>query len=391
MATFLLIVIYITYIGLGVPDSMIGTAWPAIYPELGLPVSAVSCVTLIISGGTVVSSFLSDRIINRFGTGRITAVSTAMTAAALLGFSLSGSLLWLCLSAVPLGLGAGAIDTALNNSVALRYTATHMNFLHCFYGVGVSLSPYLMSLALSNNADWRGGYRTVFWVQLAIAVVSILTLPLWNKVKAGDEKEEEPAKTVPFRQLARMPAVRAQYGVFIGSCAIESVCLVWGGTFLVSANGLPVDYAARMVTFYYVGMALGRFLSGILTKRFSCWTLIHTGQAITLAAVLLLLLPLAWQAAVAGLFLVGLGNGALYPNMTYLTPRNFGRDISQSVIGTQMAFAYLSIMLAPPLFGALAQWAGVGLFPAFLLAMFAVMIAATALLRKRLARRDPQN
>ena len=383
--TLLLVIIYIAYIGLGVPDSLLGSAWPAIYPQFGLPVSAVSMVSLIISAGTVVSSFCSARVINRFGTGRVTAISTSMTAVALLGFACSSNLWWLCLSAVPLGLGAGSVDAALNNYVALRYKAAHMNFLHCFYGVGVSLSPYLMSLALSDSSNWRRGYRVVFFIQLAIAVIIILALPLWGKVKGPDHEDMPAPRSIRFIDLIRIPGVGAQYGVFIGSCAIESVCLVWGSTYLAGARGMTADLAAGVITFYFVGLALGRFLSGILSGKLSSWQLIGIGQGITLAAIILLLLPLPPVFAGVGLFLTGLGNGPVYPNMTHLTPILFGKDISQSVIGTQMAFAYLSIMLAPPVFGLLAQWAGLGWFAPFLLLMFAVMIAATLWLRHRLA------
>ena len=232
MATLLLIVIYIAFIGLGIPDSLFGTAWPAIYTEMDLPVSWASFVTVIVSGGTIVSSLLSARVINRFGTAAVTAVSTAMTALALFGFSVSGSMLWLCLFAVPLGLGAGSVDTALNNYVALHYKAVHMNFLHCFYGIGVSLSPYLMSLALSGHS-WRSGYRTVFWIQLGITAVTVLSLPLWKKAAAARAADapESPARTVGFGTLLKNRQVRLACLVFIGSCGLEYTCGTWGSTF----------------------------------------------------------------------------------------------------------------------------------------------------------------
>lgn len=389
MATLLLAVIYIAFIGLGIPDSLFGTAWPAIYREFSLPISMASCVTLLISGGTVVSSLFSARLINRFGTGRVTAVSTALTAAALLGFSLSGHLLWLCLFAVPLGLGAGAIDSALNNYVALHYRATHMNFLHCFYGVGVSLSPYLMSLALSGQGGWRSGYRLAFFIQLGIAVVTILALPLWGRAahaQTTDEQETAP-RTLSLSQLARLPGVKAVWLAFIGSCAIEYICGSWGSTFLVESKDMAVDAAAQIITLYYVGMALGRFLSGVLSVKLSSWTLIRIGQGVVLAAIVLLLLPLPAFAAGAGLFLIGLGNGPVFPNLIHLTPANFGRDVSQSVMGSQMAAAYVGIMLVPPLFGLLAQAVGTDIFPPFLLVLFVGMISATLRLIRTVKKR----
>lgn len=386
MATILLVVIYIAFIGLGVPDSLFGTAWPAIYPEFSQPVAAASCVTLLISGGTILSSLLSARLINRFGTGAVTAVSTALTAAALFGFSVSGSLLWMCAAAVPLGVGAGAIDCGLNNYVALHYRANHMSFLHCFYGVGVSLSPYLMSLTLSGESGWRGGYRIVFFLQAAIALVAVLSLPLWGRVTGAQQAvgQAPPPRTVGIAGLAKMPAVRTVWFVFIGSCALEFTCGTWGSTFLVSARGMDVADAAKAVTFYYVGMTLGRFLSGVLAGRLSGWRLIYLGQGAALAAIVLLMLPLPPALAAAGLFLVGLGNGPVFPNLTHLTPKNFGADLSQAVMGTQMAASYIGSMLMPPLFGLLAQAAGAQLLPYFLLLLFAVMAVATALLTRRL-------
>lgn len=379
MATLLLIVIYIAFIGLGVPDSLFGTAWPAIYTDLNLPVSWASIVTIIVSCGTITSSLLSSWLISRFGTGKITAVSTLMTALALLGFSCSDSMLWLCLCAIPLGLGAGSIDTALNNYVALHYKASHMNFLHCFYGIGVSLSPYLMSLALSKGT-WEGGYRAVFWFQLAIAALTALALPLWKKVRHaqnGEEAEETP-RVLSFPALMKMPKVRMACLVFIGYCALEYTCGTWGSTFLVNAKGAAADTAARMVTFYYVGLALGRFLSGVLAGRLHSRQLVKIGQTILLAAVVSLFLPLPFAFCSVSLFFIGLGNGPIFPNMLHLTPELFGKDLSQAVIGAEMATSYIGVLLAPALFGLIAQNVTAALFPVYLLVLYALMITGTA-------------
>lgn len=379
MATLLLIVIYIAFIGLGVPDSLFGTAWPAIYTDLNLPVSWASIVTIIVSCGTITSSLLSSWLISRFGTGKITAVSTLMTALALLGFSCSDSMLSLCLCAIPLGLGAGSIDTALNNYVALHYKASHMNFLHCFYGIGVSLSPYLMSLALSKGT-WEGGYRAVFWFQLAIAALTALALPLWKKVRHaqnGEEAEETP-RVLSFPALMKMPKVRMACLVFIGYCALEYTCGTWGSTFLVNAKGAAADTAARMVTFYYVGLALGRFLSGVLAGRLHSRQLVKIGQMILLAAVVSLFLPLPFAFCSVSLFFIGLGNGPIFPNMLHLTPELFGKDLSQAVIGAEMATSYIGVLLAPALFGLIAQNVTAALFPVYLLVLYALMITGTA-------------
>lgn len=382
MSTLLLIIIYITFIGLGIPDSIFGTAWPAIYTEFDLPVSWANFITLTISGGTIVSSLLSSRMIRRFGTGRVTAVSTVMTAVALLGFSLSGSFWFLWLMAVPLGLGAGAIDTALNNYAALHYKASHMSFLHCFYGVGVSCSPFLMSFALADNANWRGGYRTVFYIQLAISIMTIVTLPLWGRVHTGESAEENTA-AVPIGTMLKMPKLYMAGAVFIGSCAVECTCGNWGSTFLVGAKGLSVDHAAMVITFYYIGMTLGRFLSGVFAGRFTSRQIIFAGEGITALAILLLLLPLPAAVSGVALFMIGLGNGPIFPNMIYLTPTHFGRDISQSAMGMQMVLAYIGILFAPSLFGVIAQNIGVSLFPIYLSIFYLVMLVATLLLQAK--------
>lgn len=378
MSTLLLIIIYITFIGLGIPDSLFGTAWPAIYTDFELPVSWANFVTLTISGGTIVSSLLSAKLIHRFGTGRVTAVSTVMTAVALLGFSCSDNFFFLWLMAIPLGLGAGAIDTALNNYAALHYKASHMSFLHCFYGIGVSLSPFLMSLALSESANWRGGYRMVFWFQLAIAILSVVTLPFWKRV-ATPENAEESTLAVGFGTILKMPKLYMVGLTFIGSCAIEYTCGNWGSTFLVSAKGFSVDRAASIITFYYVGMTLGRFLSGILAIKLTSRQLVMVGQGIVTAAILSLLLPLPAIASGVALFFIGLGNGPIFPNMLYLTPEHFGKENSQSAMGLQMVLSYIGILCAPALFGIIAQNVSVSLFPLYLIVWCIFMVGGSLL------------
>lgn len=373
MATLLLILIFFAFVGLGIPDSLFGAAWPAIYPEFGVPVAAASAVTLLISACTVVSSVFSARLINRFGTGLVSLVSTALTAIALLGFSLSPGFFWLCLLALPLGLGAGAIDSGLNNYVALHYRASHMSFLHCCYGVGVSLSPYLMSIALADNNNWRGGYRLAFFIQLGITALLLIALPLWGRVRqTATETASVSPRTLTLREQARTPAIRAVWGLFAASVAIEVSCGSWGSTFLVNARGLTAESAARVVTFYYLGMTLGRFLSGVLAARVSSWRLVRGGLTIVFAAIVLLAIPTPLTAGL-GLFLVGLGDGPTFPNLNYLTPRSFGADVSQSVMGTQLAASYTGTMVAPPLFGLFAQSVGAWVFPWFLLALFALL------------------
>lgn len=377
MAIILLTIIYITFIGLGIPDSLFGTAWPAIYQEFHLPISHANFVTCIISGGTILSSLFAAKIIRRFGTARVTAFSTALTAAALFGFSQAHCLSALCLSAIPLGLGAGAIDTALNHYVALHYKAVHMNFLHCFYGIGVTLSPWLMSRMLAKSADWRNGYFSIFLVQAAIAALSAGTIPLWKKAADTAAKENHPAQTAGILDLLKERAVYKVCLVFLGSCAIEYTCGVWGSTFLVNAKGMAVDAAAKILTLYYAGMASGRFLSGILAYRLHSTQIIRAGQRLMFFAVILLVLPLPPYAAGAAFFLIGFGNAPVFPNMLHLTPELFGAEKSQTVIGIEMSASYTSILLAPVVFGWIAQQMQIRIFPFYVGALFALMMSGT--------------
>lgn len=392
MATFLLIIIYIAFVSLGIPDSLLGAAWPAIYVDFGLPVSFLNILSVLISVCTMISSMVSARLIKRYGTAIVSAVSTALTAIALFGFSVSKSFLWLCLFALPLGAGAGAIDSGLNNYVALHYKATHMSFLHCFYGVGVSLSPYLMSIALGNDSNWHKGYRNAFYIQFVISLIVILTLPVWKKVKhTATEYDEAPQVTLPFLSLIKRADIRAAAMVFLSSCSVEFLCGVWGSTFLVGARGLSPEKAARAVTFYYVGITLGRFLSGVFSNKFTPHKIIAAGQSITFIAALLLFFGKNPVAATAGLFLVGTGNGAIYPNMMYLTPENFGAEISQSVMGIQLTGAYFGILATPLIFGVFAQKIGLWLFPVFIAVFFALMVYYTFALKRRCARFKAKN
>ena len=382
MATLLLIVIYISFIGLGIPDSLFGAAWPAIYPELGIDLSLASVYSILSSVFSSVSSMLSDRIINRFGTGRVTAVSTALTAAGLLLFAYSGNFWALCLCTIPLGLGAGTVDTALNNYVALHYSAGQMSYLHCFYGVGVAVSPWLLSFTLSNANDWRGGYRLMFFIQLAITVVLVLALPLWKQIRPKDGTPEVVVKSVPKGQVLKNKVAQSTLLIFFGSCVIESMCLGWGSTWLVSCRDLDPAGAAAIITLYYVGMALGRFLSGIISRWLRPKQTIALGECITALAVAALLIPNTTVAAVA-LFAIGLGNGPVFPNMTHLTPIHFGPEVSQSFIGLQMSAAYIAFVVTPIFFSIAAKTLGVWLFPMVCICAMVLTAISTALMAHR--------
>lgn len=384
MATLLVIIIFATYIGLGIPDSLFGTAWPAIYTEFNIPISFSNFVTGVMYMGTISSSLLSARLTKKFGTPLVVAFSTLLTAVAILGFSFSKNILMLCIFAIPLGIGAGAIDNVLNSYVALNYKATHVNFLHCSYGIGVALSPYLMAIALKQSNNWQGGYRTMFIFQLTLTIVCFLSIPLWKKVK--EKKEEsgdcDDSRIVSISELLKIPIARSSLVIYFGSCAIESVCLVWCSTFLVNSKGLTPDRAAEMTMIYFVGMTMGRFLSGILANKVSPKVIIVIGEAITLVAIILTFSrnPVI---VTMGLFMIGLGNGPVFPNMTHLTPVHMGRDISQSFIGLQGAVSYCSILLSPITFGLLAERFTTDIFSIFQISAFVITSISTFVMLKQ--------
>ena len=373
MTVLLLVVIYIAFIGLGVPDSLIGSAWPAIHTELNIPVEMVSILTFLISGCTVLSSMFSTRILNKLGTAKVTAFSTAMTALSLFGFSLAPSFWFMIPLAIVLGLGAGAIDSGLNNYVALHCKASHMNFLHCFYGVGVSLSPYIMSQAFE-NVGWRGGYRYAFYVQSAIAILLIISLPMWKKSSSEEQEEEEKGVSLTLLQMAKNRDVQKVWVIMLMTNAIEYACGVWGSTYLVEEKGFSIEKGALALTIYYVGMSLGRFLSGLLANKIKTWKRIFIGSVILAPAIVIMLLPLPNIFAVLGLFLIGLGNGSIYPNMIHLTPHNFGKEVSQSIMGSQIAFAYIGVMLAPPMVSLISGVFGIKVYPVLLALLYVVMV-----------------
>ena len=383
MMTALLIIIFITFIGVGVPDSVLGTAWPSIYREFNLPVSLAGYISATVSACTIISSLISSKAINKLGTGGVSAVSTLMTVAALLGYAFSDNAVFFFLLAIPLGLGAGSIDTALNNFVALHYSASKMNFLHCFYGIGVAASPYIMSLALGADDNWRKGYVIVGLIQFAIALIAVLSLPLWKKAEKKDENgNDAPRKTLTLSQLLKMPAVRMSCFAFFGYCALELCAGSWSSTYFVNIKGLTTDKAAQIAMLFYIGLASGRFLSGIVAQKAGRWKIIGISTLILFAALIMFVLPLPVFVSAVALFFIGLGCGPVFPNLTHLTPQNFGKDISQSVIGVQQASSYTGIMLMPWLFGVLAQAVSAAIFPYYLLLLFTIFAIALSMLKK---------
>ena len=310
-----------------------------------------------------------------------------MTAAALFGFSVVPTFALMIPLAVILGLGAGAIDSGLNNYVALHCKASHMNFLHCFYGVGVTLSPYIMSLAL-NNTGWRNGYRYAFYVQAAIALLLIVSIPLWKKSSSTDQTDEEKGVNLTLLQMVKKRETRLVWVIMLATNAIEYACGVWGSTYLVTEKGFSAEHGALALTIYYAGMSIGRFASGMLAEKISTWKRIFIGSAILAPAVAVMLLPLHGAVAVAGLFFIGLGNGSVYPNLIHLTPHNFGKDVSQSVMGSQIAFAYIGVMLAPPMVSLLSGLVGIKVYPVLLVVLYVIMVVALKLFISALKKQD---
>ena len=380
MATLLLIVIFIDFIGLGIPDSLFGAAWPAINYDFGLPISAANAVTVTMTVCSIISSLMSAKLTERFSTSKIAAVSTALTAVGLFGFSISKNIYMMFFFTLFLGFGAGAIDAALNNYVAVHYKASHMNFLHCFYGIGVTLSPYIMSLALKNRS-WESGYRWASIIQLVISVIAFASLPLWQKNGILSGVSEENSKS-SFAELIKLPGVKSTWLVLFGSCSLEYVSGTWASSFLVNSRGLTADKAALFITVYYGGMAFGRFLSGILSTKLKPQQIIAIGTILIIPAIALVSQPFVPFLYAAGLFLIGLGNGPLYPNMVHLTPIRFGKKMSQMVMGSQMAAAYIGILSMPALTGFLAQKFSTDIFPYCLIILYGIMLISLIFTRK---------
>lgn len=383
MVHLLLALIYLSFISLGLPDGLLGAAWPSMYAELGAPVSAAGIVFIIISAGTVVSSLLSERLNLKLGPGKVTAISVAMTAAALMGFASCSSLWQLCLWAIPYGLGAGSVDACLNNYVALHYASRHMSWLHCMWGIGASAGPYIMGAVLTAGGHWSRGYQLIGIIQIVLTAVLLLSLPLWKSGSAW----EVPLKRQPLslRQISRIPGVKAMLLSFFCYCATEQTVGLWAGSYLVLHRGMAAELAASFAGLFYMGIALGRGLNGFFTLKFSDTQLTRAGSCIILLGIAAVLLPLGNTAALIGLSLIGLGCAPVYPSIIHATPGRFGAEHSQAVIGVLMASAYLGNCLMPPLFGLIANHISISLLPVYLLLILAVMASMheTALRRCR--------
>lgn len=382
--TCLLAIIYLAFISLGLPDTMLGSAWPEMHLQLAVPVSYAGIISMLIATGTVIASLTSDLLTRRLGTGRVTALSVALTAAALLGFSLAPSFWVLCLIALPYGLGAGAVDVALNNYVAIHFHARHMSWLHCFWGIGATLGPYIMGACLTGGWGWHGGYRTVGFIQLALTACLFLTLPLWRGARTqvnGASVEQTPSPGA--LALLRLPGVKADLLALFAYQGLEQTIGLWAASFMVMARGISAQQAATWAALFYLGMTLGRLLSGFLTLRFTDQAMVRLGQGVTALGILLTVLPLGHLTLCAGLLCLGLGCAPIYPSLLHETPSNFGIALSQAVMGLLMACAYVGTTLLAPVFGLIAQNVSIRLFPAYLLLMLVIMTVSCEVLNRK--------
>lgn len=384
LATWFLIIIYLAFISLGLPDSLLGSAWPVIWPDIGSSVGSAGIVSMVIAGGTIVSSLASGSMIKRLGTGRITLFSCFLTAGALLGFSLAPSMAWLVVLAIPLGLGAGAVDAALNHYVAENYKAHHMNWLHCFWGVGATMGPIIMSSYIADHNSWRSGYTAVSIIQFSLVIILLITLPLWKRVAAMRENDRPQTENVVDNEkrqqeqivkagIFRIRGVKPTLTAFLFYCGVETTVGLWGASYLVGAKHISADTAAIWISLYYGGITLGRLITGFITLKVGNRLLIRYGQLITILGGIILVLPLSASFSLTGFMLIGLGLAPIYPGLLHETPSRFGKEHSAKLMGYQMAVAYTGTTLLPPMFGLVASQTSIGLFPSVVLAFLIFM------------------
>lgn len=373
MYTFLLMLIYLAFISLGLPDSLLGSTWPVIHTAFDVPLSYAGFVTMIISFGTICSSLMSERLTKKLGVNIVTVCSVFLTAVALYGFSTASAFWMLCLWAVPYGLGAGAIDAALNNYVALHYSSKHMSWLHCFWGLGTIISPYVMSYALTHSV-WQNGYRMVAFVQIAIAVILLVTLPVWKVNRTTEQQKEQEARVIGIRGVFQIRGVPQLLLGFFSYCALESTLILWASSYLVGAKGISAERAAAFASLFCIGITAGRFLAGFVTEKLGDYRLIQIGAGVLFAGCIAMLLPVPTDfLPLAGLVVMGVGCAPVYPSIIHATPSNFGKENSQAIIGIQMASAYFGSTFMPPVFGLIANHISVGLMPVYVMLFVALM------------------
>lgn len=377
MTSLLLAVIYVAFISLGLPDSLLGSAWPIMHTDLNVPISYAGIATMIIAGGTILSSLMSEKMIRRFGTGIVTVGSVTLTALALLGFSLSKSFAAICLWSIPYGLGAGSVDAALNNFVAVHYQSRHMNWLHSFWGIGATLGPYVMGLCLTHGLNWTGGYRVVGIFQTVLVAFLLFSLPLWKKQQVRPFTQAKMTGSLGIRGALALPGARQTLIAFFCYCSLETTAGLWASSYMVTNRGIGTETAAAMASLFYLGITGGRLISGFIAAKLDDRRMVRLGLAFTMLGVVLMLLPLGNAALFAGLVTLGLGCAPIYPALLHETPESFGQEQSQTLMGMQMATAYTGSTLMPMVFGLIAQSIGIALYPVYLMLFLAGMVVAT--------------
>ena len=384
MFQLLLAIIYLAFISLGLPDSLLGSAWPTIYQELNVPVSWSGIVFMIIAIGTVISSLQSDRLTRKLGPGKVTLISVAMTAAALFGFSTCHSFIMLCLWAIPYGLGAGSVDAALNNYVALHFASRHMSWLHCMWGIGASVGPYIMGAALMGGKTWNQGYRVIGIMQTVLVLILFISLPLWKKVASNSEGNEAPERKTPLslKEIFSLPGAKYAMLCFFAYCALEQTTGLWTSSYLVLSKGIDAGTAARFASLFFIGITVGRAINGFLSIRLSDEQMVRLGQILTLLGILCILLPLGTRIALAGFVIIGLGCAPVFPSLLHATPDHFGAANSQAIMGVQMACAYIGTSIMPPIFGWIAGHISIRLLPLYLMLLLALMFLMHEMLVK---------
>lgn len=376
MSHLLLAVIYLAFISLGLPDSILGAAWPSMFENLNVPVSFAGIISMIISAGTIISSLFSDKLTRKIGAGKITAISVILTAISLFGFSISNSFWQLCLWSIPFGLGAGSIDAALNNYVALHYASRHMSWLHCMWGIGAATGPYIMGYALTAGHGWPTGYKIISLIQIILSAIIFISLPLWkNRTNEKTENIDCSHKnTLSLVEIFKIPGAKQVLVMFFCYCALESTSGLWAASYLVLYRGVSPEIGASLATMFYTGITIGRGISGFLTIKLNDKQMIRLGQCLIFVGILALSLPFGKISSIVGFLIIGLGCAPIYPCIIHSTPTHFGEDKSQAIIGVQMASAYTGSCLMPPIFGLIANNITVALLPIFLLGFLVLMI-----------------
>jgi len=383
MAALLLAVIYLAFSSIGFPDSLLGSAWPDIHMQLGVDLSYMGIVTMLVAGGTIVASLMSDRVTRRLGAGLTTALGVLVAAVAMFGFSTSGAFWMLCLWAIPYGLAGGSIDAALNNYVARHFGSRHMSWLHSCWGIGAIISPYIMGYALTRELGWETGYFTVSMIQVGIAIILFTSLPLWKKHSGVIPAAEERGKAMPLPEILRIRGVPLMLIAFFAYCAVEATTMHWASSYLWRHRGIPEDTAARFGALFFWGITAGRLIGGLIADKAGDRRMVRISITIMLTGIIMILLPVeADFLSLAGLVVLGLGCAAVYPSVIHATPFNFGAENSRAIIGVQMAGAYTGSTFMPPLFGMLTRATGIGIYPIFILLFAIILLIMTELLNR---------